>query len=72
MYGGVRSYFFKKTEYNILYKFSPNFPENRIWHLMQTVSIGDNLYEISNPIFCEKIEQYYSLSSAEIFTQRTN
>ena len=30
------------------------FPENRIWHFMQTVSIGDNLHEISNPVFCQK------------------
>ena len=24
---------------------------NRIWHFMQTVSIGDNLHEMSNPVF---------------------
>ena len=28
------------------------FPENRIWHFMQIV--GDNLHEISNPVFSEK------------------
>ena len=27
------------------------FPENRIWHFMQIVSIGDNLHEVSNPVF---------------------
>ena len=25
--------------------------ENRIWHFMQTVSLRDNLHEVSNPIF---------------------
>ena len=28
------------------------FPENRIWYFMQIVSSGDNLYEMSNPVFC--------------------
>ena len=27
------------------------FWENRIWHFMQIVSSGDNLEEVSNPIF---------------------
>ena len=27
------------------------YPENRIWHFTQTVSIGDSLHEMSNPIF---------------------
>ena len=31
------------------------FPENRIWHFMEIVSIGDNLHEKPNPVFCEKI-----------------
>ena len=26
------------------------FPENRIRHFMQIVSIGDNLHEMSNPV----------------------
>ena len=29
------------------------FPEN-IWHFMQIVSNGDNLYEMLNPVFWEK------------------
>ena len=29
-------------------------PENRIWHFMQSVSIGDTLHEMSNSVFCEK------------------
>ena len=29
------------------------FLENKIWHFMQIVSNGDNLHEISNPIFWE-------------------
>ena len=27
------------------------FPENRIWHSMQIVSMGHNLHEILNPVF---------------------
>ena len=27
------------------------FPENRLWHFMQIVSIGDNLHEMSKPVF---------------------
>ena len=30
------------------------FPENRVCHYMQIVSIGDNLYEMSYLIFWEK------------------
>ena len=30
------------------------FPENRIRHFMQTVFIGDNLHEMSKPVFWEK------------------
>ena len=29
--------------------FSYFFPENRIWHFMQIVSLGDSLHEMSNP-----------------------
>ena len=36
---------------------------------MQIVSIGDNLHEMSNPVFCEKQEKYQKMSSAENFTQ---
>ena len=39
------------------------FQDNRVWHFMQTVSIGDNLHEISSPVF------YIKTSSAENFTQ---
>ena len=36
---------------------------------MQIVSSGDNLHEMSNPIFCEKQAKYSKMSSAEFFTQ---
>ena len=37
---------------------------------MQSISLGDNLHEMSNPIFSEKKkEKYFKMSSAEIFTQ---
>ena len=26
------------------------YPENRIWHFMQIVFIGDNIHEMSNPV----------------------
>ena len=32
--------------------------KNRIWHCLQIVSKGDNLHEISKPIFWEKSEKY--------------
>ena len=38
---------------NILKYFFLFFPENRIRHFMQIVSIGDNLHEMSNPVFWE-------------------
>ena len=51
------------------------FPENRIWHFMQIVSIGDNLHEISYPVIscigdnCYEIYHIlFPMSSAEHFT----
>ena len=39
---------------NIRQHIEISFPENRIWHFMQIVSNGNNLHEISNPVFEEK------------------
>ena len=36
---------------------------------MQIVSLGDNLHEMSYPVFWEKKEKYFKMSSAENFTQ---
>ena len=36
---------------------------------MQIVSIGDNLHEMSNPVFWEK---YFKMLSTENFTQSAN
>ena len=36
---------------------------------MQIVSTGDNLHEMSNPVFLGKKEKHFKMSSAEIFTQ---
>ena len=36
---------------------------------MQSVSLGNSLHEMSNPIFWKKLEKYFKLSSAE-FAQR--
>ena len=30
------------------------FPENRIWHFLQNVSIRDNLHRMSKPVYWEK------------------
>ena len=45
------------------------FPENRIWQCMQIVSNGDNLNEMSKPVFWENKVKYFKMSSAEDFTQ---
>ena len=36
---------------------------------MQIVSLGDNLHEISKPIFWEKLRKLFQTLFAEIFTQ---
>ena len=43
------------------------YPENGIWHFMQIVSTGDNLYEMSNLVFCEKEENYFNLLPADFY-----
>ena len=42
------------TAMRLEYLFFLFFPENKIWHFMQIVSLGDNLHEMSNPVFWEK------------------
>ena len=50
------------------------FTKIRLWHFMQIVSrednYGDNLHEMSKPIFWKKIKNFKM--SAEIFTQSAN
>ena len=36
---------------------------------MQIVSNGDNLHEMSNPVFWENKEKYFHMFSAQTFTQ---
>ena len=43
---------FSRRHFEMFFLF---FPENRIRHFMQTVSNGDNLHEMSNPIFGIKL-----------------
>ena len=38
------------------------FLENRFLTFMQIVSSEDNLHELSNPVFCEKIVKYLSFA----------
>ena len=43
------------------------FPENRLWHRIQIVS----LHEMSKPVFCKKSEKYFKILSAKMFTQHS-
>ena len=36
---------------------------------MQIVSIGDNLHEMSHPVFWENLEKYFSMPAVENFTK---
>ena len=44
------------------------FPENGIWHFMQIVSIGDNLHEISKPVFWEKKKETICMKYQILFS----
>ena len=44
------------------------FLENRIWHFMQIVSVGDHFHELSN-LFWKNQDEYFKMSSAKFFTQ---
>ena len=39
------------------------------FHAITQFAAGDNLYEMSNPIFWEKSEKYFNMLFAEIFTK---
>ena len=45
------------------------FPENRISHIKQIVSTGENYHDMSNPISRKKLEKTFKMLSAENFTQ---
>ena len=48
---------FQQTPFwNIFFLF---YPENGLWYSMQIVSTGNNLHEISKPIFWEKQKKYH-------------
>ena len=40
--------------FEILFAF---FPEDMLWYFMHIVSNGDNLHEMSNPVFWERIRK---------------
>ena len=42
------------------------FLENRIWHFLQIVSLGDNLHGVKSSYFPGKYEKIFKMSSAEI------
>ena len=42
------------------------FSENKVWHFLQIVSSGDNLHEMTNPVFKEKKTNVISFLSAEL------
>ena len=37
------------------------------WHFMQIISNGNNKHEMPKPIFWEKYENYFKMSSDEFF-----
>ena len=45
------------------------FPQKTGFDISQIVSIGDNLYEMSKPVFWFKQEKYFKKLSNEFFTQ---
>ena len=45
----ISFYFFQKKKHDLTF-----FPENKIWHFMQILSNGDNLHEMSTPVFWKK------------------
>ena len=47
------------------------FSQEKGFDIMEIVSLGDNLLEISNSVFWKKFKKYFRMSSAEIFTQQT-
>ena len=47
----TQSKIFSRRPIEIFFLF---FPENRSWHFMQIVFTGDNLHEMSKPVFCEE------------------
>ena len=49
---------FSEQRFEIFFLF---FLENMIWHFMQNVSLGDNLHDVSDPIFQEKIRKISSI-----------
>ena len=46
-----QEHFFSRWQIDVIFLF---FRENRIWQFMQIVSLGDNLHELSIPVFSEK------------------
>ena len=44
------------------------FPENRIWHYMQIISLRDSLHEMSNLFSGKNKKKYFKMLSAENFT----
>ena len=50
-------------------KYFAFFPINRILHVMQIVSTGDNLHEMLNPVYGENQKKYLKMLSTENFTQ---
>ena len=37
-----------------------------VWHSMQSISIANNLHEMSNPIFLVKYNKYHQFIAAEL------
>ena len=62
--------FQQMTSWHFSLFFSFFFSENRLQHFMQIVSLGHNLYEMSEPICWKDKKKKIRMSSAELFTQQ--
>ena len=43
------------------------FSENRVWHFMQAVSLGNSLHEMSKPVFLNKSKIYFKMSAVDFY-----
>ena len=71
LYGLTITTLWPNSAGNTLMMFFLFYRENRFWHFMQIVSSGDNLHDMSDCFLGKgrKIFQYFSMSSAENFTE---
>ena len=47
-------------------KYHPTPKKEMVWHFLQSISIANNLHEMSNPIFWGKFNKYHQFFAAEV------